>query len=57
LLRSKSQQPGPQSYTPTPQPQRASFNARFTPDADNPGYGIFCAAPLAPQPARKKRVA
>jgi hypothetical protein len=41
--------PGPGKYDPR-EMLRISFNARFAPNEEHPGYGRFVARPLAPRP-------
>ena len=41
--------PGPGKYDPR-EMLRISFNARFAPNEEQPGYGRFEARPLAPRP-------
>ena len=47
VLRESRAVPGPGKYDVTHQ-NRISFNAKFTPDPDTPGYGKFAPPPLAP---------
>ena len=46
-LQRSRETPGPGAYEPTAI-RAISFNARFTPDPENPGYGRFAPPPLAP---------
>uniref|UniRef100_A0A7S4C256 Uncharacterized protein n=1 Tax=Chrysotila carterae TaxID=13221 RepID=A0A7S4C256_CHRCT len=52
----KDSTPGPAHYTPKLPPACRSFNSRFTADPENPGYGEFSAAPLAPRPVRRGKL-